>query len=39
MLKKPLYELASFIEDSLEPNRLEDFDLKNIKTLKDNLDN
>lgn len=25
MLKKPLYDLGRFIEESLEPNRLEDF--------------
>ena len=37
MLVKPLYDLARFIEESLEPNRLEDFYLKQILTLKDNL--
>jgi len=38
MLKKPLYELSRFIEDNLEPNRLEDFVLENIKTLRDDLE-
>ena len=37
MLKKPLYDLALFIEDSLEPNRLDKFYLENIKTLKNNI--
>lgn len=35
MMVKPLYDLACFIEDSLEPNRLEDFYLKQILTVKD----
>ena len=36
-LIKPLHDLACFIEDSLEPNRLEDFYLDQILTLKDKI--
>ena len=36
-LLKPLHDLACFIEDSLEPNRLEDFYLDQILDIKDNI--
>lgn len=35
MLVMPLYDLARFIEESLEPNRLEDFYLAKILEIKD----
>jgi len=35
MLITPLYELGRFIEESLEPNRLEDFYLNQILEVKD----
>jgi hypothetical protein len=39
MLIQPLYDLARFIEESLEPNRLEDFYLNQILEVKDILNN
>ena len=36
MIKEPLYHLAFFIQENLQPNRLEGFDIEHVKTLKDN---
>lgn len=38
MLKRPLYDLAKFIEQNLEPNRLEAFYLDQILQIRDILD-
>ena len=35
MIKEPLYQLAQFIQENLSPNRLEGFDIEDIKTLQD----
>ena len=35
MIKEPLYHLALFIQENLQPNRLEGFDIESIKALKD----
>ena len=35
MIKQPLYDLASFIQENLSPNRLEGFDIEAIKHLSD----
>jgi hypothetical protein len=34
MIRDPLYEMASFIQENLSPNRLEGFDIENIKHLE-----
>ena len=36
MIKDPLYLLAFFIQDNLQPNRLEGFDIDLVLKLKDN---
>mmetsp|Transcript_2689 Transcript_2689/g.4531 ORF Transcript_2689/g.4531 Transcript_2689/m.4531 type:complete len:410 (+) Transcript_2689:474-1703(+) len=35
MIREPLYHLAFFIQENLQPNRLEGFDIESVKTLKD----
>jgi hypothetical protein len=37
MIKEPMYLLGIFIQENLQPNRLEGFDVDSIKQLKDSL--
>ena len=35
MIKEPLFQLADFIQKNLSPNRLEGFDIDQLKDLRD----
>ena len=38
-LAEPLYDLSQFMEQTLEPNRLEDFHLEQITSIQENIKN